>query len=307
MLKKQGNEAILNSTSLVMLIDRVIFRCVCGIGDRHLRTLKAPDTIERRINIPYGKHGKRNLLDVYYPKGTVKPLPAIVNMHGGGYVYGSKNHYQFYCMDLAQRGFTVINFNYRLVPKIAFPMPVIEANEVMKWVSANAAEYYIDTHNIFFVGDSAGAQIASQYAAIVTNPAYAALFDLTVPDFTLKALGLNCGMYEKFHEIETPLPGIFHDYFGKDPSQHGEKMHVFTYITGNYPPAFITSAVNDFLLPCARPMYEQLREKGIHCELQIYGSKEEKKIGHVFHLNFFTETARACNDAQCDFFRNSIT
>ena len=296
-----------------MLIDRTLFRSICTIGDFRFHLQKKPDDIERKVNIPYGKYGKWNLLDVYYPKGTKKPLPVIINIHGGGYVYGTKELYQYYCMSLAQRGFTVVNFNYRLVPEIFFPEPVIETNKVMKWICSNANEFYININNVFMVGDSAGAQIASQYAAIVTNPEYASLFELTVPDFNLKAIALNCGMYEKFHEIKIPLPGLLQDYFGKDPLQHGEKINVLKYINSSFPPAFITSAVNDFLLPCAQPMFEQLKTKGIVCVCKIYGDGEEKKtaslqqnFGHVFHLDILSETARECNDAQCDFFKQYV-
>jgi len=267
---------------------------------------KKPEGIKRRVNISYGKHGKSNLLDVYYPKGTDKLLPAIISVHGGGYVYGSKNLYQFYCMNLAQRGFTVVNFNYRHVPEIVFPVPVIETNEVLKWVCSNAAGYHIDLNNIFIVGDSAGAQIASQYAAIVTNPEYAKLFEIAVPSFKLRAIALNCGMYEKFHEIDTTLYGLLHDYFGKDPLEHGDKLNIHKYINNNYPPAFIMSSANDFLLPCARPMYEQLKEKGIECVFEIYGTKMDINIAHVFHLKINSKFARKCNDAQCDFFREHM-
>jgi len=289
-----------------MLIDRVIFRCFCSVGDMRFHMMKIPDDIVRMVNIPYGKHGKWNLLDVYYPEGTDKPLPTIVNIHGGGYVYGTKKLYQHYCMNLAQRGFTVVNFNYRLVPKIAFPMPVIETNEVLKWICSNADEHYIDLNNVFFVGDSAGAQIASQYCAIVTNPEYASLFELSVPAFRLRAVALNCGMYEKFHEIDTALPGILHDYFGKDPLQHGDKINVLKYINSDFPPAFVMSSASDFLLPCTQPMFEHLQKKGIECVCEIYGTKEQKKIAHVFHLDILSGTARKCNDAQCDFFRKYL-
>ena len=289
-----------------MLMDRILFRCFCGIGDMRFHTMKIPGNVERKLNMSYGEHGKWNLLDVYYPKGTDRPLPTIVNIHGGGYVYGSKKLYQHYCMNLAQRGFTVVNFNYRLVPKIAFPMPVVETNEVLKWICSNADEHYVDLNNVFIAGDSAGAQIASQYAAVVTNPEYARLFELAVPDFRLKALALNCGMYEAFHEIDTVLPGLLHDYFGKDPLQHGDRINVLKYVNGNFPPTFVMSAVNDFLLPCAKPMFEHLRGKGIKCVYEIYGTREQKKIAHVFHLNVLSETAQRCNDAQCDFFKKHV-
>ena len=290
-----------------MFIERIIFRYFCNRADtRTLKLMRIPDDIERRTDISYGIHGMWNLLDVYYLKGTSKPLPTIINVHGGGYVYGTKEIYKFYCMNLAQRGFTVVNFNYRLVPEIVFPTPVVETNEVMEWVCKNAGDYFIDLDNIIFIGDSAGAQIASQYCAIVTNPEYAQIFELTVPSFKIKAVALNCGMYDKLHEITGPLSGLLKDYFGKDMQKHGDKINVLKYINEHYPPAFIMSANNDILLPYARPMFEYLEKKGIKCVFEIYGTKKQKDIGHVFHLNINTEIARKCNDAQCDFFRKFV-
>ena len=290
-----------------MLIDRIIFRYFCKKDNKRLaKLMKIPDDIERRVNISYGKHGKWNLLDVYYPKGTNKSLPTIVNIHGGGYVYGTKEENQYYCMDLAQRGFTVVNFSYRLAPKIKFPVPAIETNQVMEWVCKNAPGYFIDINNIFFTGDSAGAQIASQYSAIVTNPEYAALFDLNIPHFKLKAIALNCGMYDLHLEIKSPLPHLTENYFGKDIKVHGEKIELLNYINKNYPPAYIMSSANDFLLPCARPMFEYLQSKGIESVCKIYGSEEQKEVGHVFHLNINSAAARECNDEECEFFRGKV-
>ena len=265
--------------------------------------MRIPGDIERKVNLSYGKHGKWNLLDVYYPKGTDKPLPAIINIHGGGYVYGTKEQSQYYCMDLARRGFTVINFSYRLVPKIRFPEPVIETNQVMEWVCSHSADFFIDIQNIFFVGDSAGAQIASQYSAIVTNPDYAALFRLNVPYFKLKAIALNCGMYDSFQDMKSPILGLIHNYFGKDFRKYGDKINVLKYINSNYPPTFVMSSENDIFLPYARPMYEHLLKKNIESVYEIYGTKEQKEIGHVFHLNILSPVAGQCNDKECEFFK----
>ena len=51
--------------------------------------------------------------------------------------------------------------------------------------------YFGDLENVFFVGDSAGAQMASQYLAAVTNPEYADLLGLDSPAFTVRAAALN--------------------------------------------------------------------------------------------------------------------
>ena len=70
--------------------------------DRGLDT--APADIFRISDIPYGPDVKWNTLDVYRPKNLKGKLPIIVNVHGGGYVYGSTKQYQFYCMDLRGEG-----------------------------------------------------------------------------------------------------------------------------------------------------------------------------------------------------------
>ena len=57
-----------------------------------------------------------------------------------------------------------------------------------------------DTERIF-VGDSAGAHLLGLYAAICTNPAYAAKYDFAVPEgFALTAIALNCGVYQDSKE-----------------------------------------------------------------------------------------------------------
>ena len=83
--------------------------------------LFAPKEIVRHVNIAYdNKDSKWNLLDVYRPKDRSDLLPVIISVHGGGWVYGDKEVYQFYCMELAKEGFAVVNFSYRLAPEYKF-------------------------------------------------------------------------------------------------------------------------------------------------------------------------------------------
>lgn len=46
----------------------------------------------------------------------------------------------------------------------------------------------------------------------------------------------------------------------------------------------------------------RLKLKGVESRLKIYGKKEEKDMGHVFHLNCRLPQADQCNDEQCAFF-----
>lgn len=290
-----------------MSLQGIRFRINATLSDRKRdAAIPLPTGITECRNVSYGPNGKYSLLDVYFPDGTNTPLPTIVSIHGGGYVYGSKEIYRRYGMDMARRGFTFVNFNYRLAPKWKFPKPLNDTNAVMEWISHNAPYYHIDPHRLILVGDSAGAQLASQYAAIYANPDYAATFPIKVPDITIRALGLNCGMYNLPEKLSLPREGIYLDYFGRKFSAQDPRCQVLDAIGENYPPAFLTTACHDFLRENAEPMYRFLSEKGVPCQWKCYGSEEDETIGHVFHINILLPESVQCNDDAAEFFRKYI-
>ena len=265
-----------------------------------------PRGISEHRNISYGPHAEHSLLDVYYPKGVTGKLPTIVSIHGGGYVYGSKEIYRRYGMDMAGRGFAFINFNYRLAPKWRFPTPLADTGAVLDWVVKNQHRYHLDPDRIILLGDSAGAQLASHYASITTNPEFASLFDLTVPDIQIKALGLNCGMYDLPARAGKRPSGLAADYLGRKFDTADPRIDVLSAIRENYPPAYLLTAENDFLRDCAEPMADFLSSKGIENVCKCYGTPEQKHIAHVFHVDIRNPEATVANDEQCAFFRRFL-
>lgn len=266
-----------------------------------------PAGVRQFCDVSYGPYGKWNLLDVYRPEDDGR-YPVIVNVHGGGFVYGSKEIYKRYCMDLARRGFVVININYRLAPRWKFPTPLEDIHNAMVWLVEQGDPYQADTDNIFMVGDSAGGQLVSQYAAMITNPDYMALFGLTRPDpgIRLRAVGLNCGLYDMKTVATDHRNGLELDYLGRKIANDDPRLNVMDAITSSFPPAHITTACHDFLRSAAQPLFDHLQSKGIPCQLDVYGTERDESIGHVFHINIITEEATRCNDEQCVFFRRFI-
>ena len=185
-----------------MSLQSIMFNIMASRNDRRRdAAIPLPEGITECRNISYGPSGKWNTLDIYCPRETKEALPTIVSIHGGGYVYGDKEIYRRYGMDMAKRGFAFVNFNYRLAPKWKFPTPLYDTNAVMEWICKNAYRYHLDPRRIILVGDSAGAQLASQYAAIATNSDYAALFPMKTPRITIRPQkGNPAGLH-------GPLPG----------------------------------------------------------------------------------------------------
>ena len=265
--------------------------------------LTTPDDIVRYDNILYGTIPQWQILDVYRPKNAFgKKLPVIVSVHGGAWVYGDKERYQYYCMNLSQRGFAVVNFTYRLAPEYKFPASLEDTNLVFRWVLEHAEEYCFDTDNIFGVGDSAGAHILSLYAVMCTNQDCALQYDFKPAEgFIPKGIGLNCGKYEM--KLEDEDKELMEDFLEKDKMQEEiAQINVVDYITSKFPPVYLMTATEDFLKRQSLILTQILAEKNVPFEFHFYGSME-KGLGHVFHINIKTEEAKQCNDEECHFFR----
>ncbi len=272
--------------------------------------LTTPEDVVRYDDILYGDDPRWQALDVYRPRaGEGKVLPVIVSVHGGGWVYGDKTVYQFYCMSLARRGFAVVNFSYRLAPKHKYPAQLEDVNSVFHWVLAHAAEYGFDPEHIFAVGDSAGANLLGLYCAICTDPGCAARFPFRPPGgFVPSAVALNCGQYRvEPKRLPTDLIHLLIlDYLPRRGSaEELEAIDVTAHINGRFPPVFLMTASDDFLREQVPILSRKLDEAGVPYISRCYGDAEHP-LEHVFHCNVRSRDADLCNDEECAFFRGFL-
>lgn len=289
------------------LVSEMIRKNFRESDERRDAGLTTPEDILRYDDLCYGTDPAWQLLDVYRPKARQgETLPVIVSVHGGGWVYGDKEIYQHYCMNLAQRGFAVVNFTYRLAPEFKYPAPLEDTNLVFAWVLAHAAEYGFDKHNVFAVGDSAGAHCLGLYAALCTNPAYAGRYAFQPPaGFAPRAIALNCGAYKITldgdpQSLTRLLMGEYLPHQGSE--EELALISVCDHITPAYPPTFFMTAVDDFLKDDAPLLQHALMKQEVPFVFRFYGDSENR-LGHVFHCDVKSEAARQCNDEECAFFR----
>ena len=273
--------------------------------------LTTPDDIQRFDDIQYGPDPVENKLDVYRPKNTQGKIPVIVSVHGGGWVYGDKELYQFYGMTLAQRGFAVVNFTYRLAPEVKFPAPLEDTNNVISWMYENQEEYGLDMEHVFMVGDSAGGHICGLYSAFCTNPEYAVNYTFKVQNgFVPQAVALNCGAYNPLSEVGV-LGGeqdqeIMEDFLTeKGSAKERALVNVTDHVTEKFPPVYLMTCVGDFCRPQAPLLEAALKKNGVYYEFKTYGT-EENPLYHVFHLTIQEPEGQKCNDEECDFFRRMM-
>lgn len=283
-------------------------------GDRKRDAgLTTPEDVIRYDDIVYGdakKYLRYQKLDVYRPKGVEGKLPVIVSVHGGAWVYGTKETYQFYTMQLARQGFAVINFSYRLAPENRFPAMLEDTQKVFEWLSdsSNAEKFGFDLNNVFALGDSAGAHLLSLYASALTNPEYAKELPFIKKTVPLKGLCLNCGKYDMgFNLANDYKMRLVVENLMPEKGSEKELKHInaFLHLTKDFPPAFIMSCPGDFLLEESIKMDKVMSELGITHEYHCYGS-EEKPLWHVFHCDLRIEEGTICNADECNFFKKFI-
>lgn len=274
--------------------------------------LTTPADIERWDDICYGTDQKWQVMDVYRPKNTERELPVIVSVHGGGWTYGDKERYQYYCMNLAQRGFVVVNFTYRVAPEYKFPAGIEDMVLVFDWILKNKDSGWFDMEHLFAVGDSAGAHMLTIYATACYSEAYAGKLNVEIPRYldgrTICpiAVGLNCGVYEIDLKVANSMTrGLMKALLpskGKTPEEIS-LVNPLPYINSKFPRAYIVTANADPLAgpPTQKRLVEKLAACGVEVVDITYGS-EKAPLNHVFHCNEKDEMGKTCNDDECNFF-----
>ena len=235
----------------------------------------------------------------------------IINIHGGGYFYGTKETYQFYCLFVAQQGFAVINFNYRLAPDYEFPNNIEDVQRILNWVEINGSKFNLDLQHVFLVGDSAGGQMVVQTLIIDTNSKYRHLFGFVKPKLRILAGATNCGgfiidNYRNLNKKSSDLDKIVTLYF-----MHHQKTamcdltKVQKYLTCNFPPIYIMTANLDFIKEQSILLDNFLKTKGVKHEFHLYGD-EQHKLLHVFNIDQKNEIATQCNLDEIRFFKSFL-
>jgi acetyl esterase/lipase len=122
-----------------------------------------PGEAEIRSGLTYATHDSVALQgDLYLPKGA-GPFPALVAVHGGGWVQGARNAFQYWGPYLAARGTAMFAISYRFakIGQKTFPIAVQDVLAGVQFVRGNTKEFKLDAERIGLIGASAGAHLSA--------------------------------------------------------------------------------------------------------------------------------------------------
>lgn len=222
-----------------------------------------------------GKNGPINIR-IFTPKNE-GPLPVIVYLHRGGWVYGSIEESETICRRLAnESGSIVVAVDYRLSPEHKFPVPLEDCYDATHWIVQNASGLKIsgDPGKVIICGESAGGNLAAAVALMIRDR----------NEFSLAAQLLIYPILtsdlEKKHYEESPDKSLLSyenmQFFlnaylntpedGQDPYASPLKSHNASQL----PPCFIVTAENDALKHEGKLYGEILQSTGINVNMKCY-------------------------------------
>lgn len=222
-------------------------------------------------------HGQLWRLDPGSRAGYRSPRPAVVYVHGGGFVGGGLHMRPHLFRALALAGYPVLDIEYRLAPPPRWADAPADVLCGLAFLRTIAATEGIDPNRVVIMGESAGGSLALMAA-------YGAGTDLlrvSCPSDPIVPVGVIAvtpaadlaGIWED-GTLAGPDQHPIEDYTGGTPTNVPEHYVLgapYRLIRSGLPPTILLAAQNDHLVRLARitPLAESLRAAGTDVRLMI--------------------------------------
>ena len=240
-------------------------------------------------DIAYITDGHRgHLLDIYCPQRASAALPVIIDIHGGGFMYGYKELNKAYNLYLASLGFTVISLSYRLAPEVRFAEQVRDISAAFHWIEKHGPRYPCDMQNIFVTGDSAGGFLAMLLSLAEQSPVLREIYGLEPSGLNIRAIGLvsSAVALTKGAALALAKP-VFGPGYKKQPEFQCLDLRKIPDLE-KLPPCYLVTSKQDFVRGHSLEFAQILRERGVPCQLRDWPKIKGKPLTHVFPVLYPT-------------------
>ena len=203
------------------------------------------------------------------------PLPVLIYLHGGGWVWGSIDSHDRLAREYAAAaGCAVLLVDYSLSPEVVFPHALLECADVARWVAAQGGTLGLDPARIAVGGDSAGGNLSAALGLLFRDAA------VPVP---LRGLLLNYGVFD--HRLDTASYREFADGYGltlqkmdfywraycpEPAARLNPLLSPLRADLAGLPPCLLHIAGLDVLASENHAMAERLRAAGVPVEVETF-------------------------------------
>ena len=250
--------------------------------------------------IVIGEGGGRSLeADVFLPPLEEKKRPAVLFIHGGGWIEGDRSQLRGYGILLARLGFVCMCNSYRLSNESIWPAQIQDVNCAIRYLRANATDLGLDPDRIGVSGNSAGGHLSLMAAATNYDQIFEGEGGNNEVSSEIKAV---CAIYPpttiRQLEMVNPLENAFLMLMGKEAKKEDyDKASPLNYVTEDYPPCMLIHGSTDSVvrLKDSTKFYEKLIEFNRPASLHIFSEEEHAFDGEP-------DYGRAIADLQALFF-----
>ena len=299
---------------LIVKIMQVSWKFCDKSDKKRMATQTPPENVVKVKDIPYIDDGNPyHKFDVFYPEGEIakEGLPVIIDIHGGGWMYATKDINEYYCMELAKKGYCVFSISYRLVPDVTVNEQIKDCTDALAFIRANMKDYPANKKTVMLTGDSAGGQLALYSTILNNNPDAREIFGTVETNLNIKCLLLTSPVtYAKsggwFSIYTKKMWGK--DYATKSTYNYMDLNEIMELANDMPPTYFITSSGDTLAHDQTVNAYNYFVEKGYECEIQDFTDlKDGKKLPHVFSvLDPFDEYGQKAIDNALDYYQKSL-
>ncbi len=297
----------------VIKIMQMVWRFIADGDESRIERQTPPENIKEFDDIYYIDDGNvYHKLDVYYPENTPEgtKLPVIIDIHGGGWIYGDKGINKYYCMELAKNGYVVFNMSYRLVPDVTVNEQLQDVFMALDWIKKNMANYPCDENNVFLTGDSAGGQLCGYATVLLNSPELRETFDVVDPQLKINASLMtspvaymrDCGPLNLYTAVCWGS-----DYKSKPTADYMDFDKLLDEVEStDLPPIYLVTSSGDMMAHGqTNRAAKDLEDRGFVYQLDDYGKElDGKSQPHVFAvIEPFEEAGQKCIENEIAFFK----
>ena len=223
-------------------------------------------------------------------------LPALIYLHGGGWVVGNIDTHDVICRALANAaGCTVIAVDYRLSPESRFPAALEDTLAAHAWAVAQADPLKIDPARIAFGGDSAGGNLAATACLSLRGDAHAPVFQLLI--YPVTSVRTDTPSYQALAEgyslTRAGMQAYIAAYLGPDgPTDDWRTSPRQADKLEGLPPALVMTAGFDPLRDDGRLYADALSQAGVPTQYLCF----ERQIHGFVGLGRLIDEARTALD-----------
>ncbi len=117
--------------------------------------------LKKYLDLPYAAQSAAQKLDLYIPNEGSGPFPLIIEIHGGGFISGSKSSQISPMLEAVKKGYALASINYRLSAEAIWPAQIYDVKAAIRFLRANAARYGLDPERFATWGASAGGSLSA--------------------------------------------------------------------------------------------------------------------------------------------------